>query len=64
MADYLSGLQSFTVQNFAVDEMALKTGEKIQATSDSEIAVQRPNHIEARSAARERASASGTTARR
>lgn len=45
MADYLSGLQSFTVQNFAVDEMALKTGEKIQATSDSDIAVQRPNHI-------------------
>ena len=45
MADYLSGLKSFTVQNFAVDEMALKTGEKIQATSDSEIAVQRPNHI-------------------
>ena len=28
MADYLSGLKSFTVQNFAVDEMALKTGEK------------------------------------
>ena len=45
MADYLSGLKSFTVQNFAVDEMALKTGEKIQATSDSDIAVQRPNHI-------------------
>ena len=45
MADYLSGLQSFTVQNFAVDEMALKTGEKIQATSDSDIAVQRPNRI-------------------
>jgi len=45
MADYLSGLQNFTVQNFAVDEMALKTGEKIQATSDSDIAVQRPNHI-------------------
>lgn len=45
MADYLSGLQSFTVQNFAVDETAFKTGEKIQATSDSEIAVQRPNHL-------------------
>jgi len=45
MSDYLSGLKTFTVQNFAVDEMALKTGEKIQATSDSDIAVQRPNHI-------------------
>jgi len=45
MADYLSGLQRFTVQNFAVDEMALKTGEKIQATSDSIITVQRPNHL-------------------
>ena len=45
MADYLGGLQSFTVQNFAVDEMALKTGEKIQATSDSDIAVQRPDHL-------------------
>jgi hypothetical protein len=45
MAEYLAGLQTFTVQNFAVDEMALKSGEKIQATSDSEIAVQRPNHM-------------------
>ncbi len=45
MADYLGGLKSFTVQNFAVDEMALKTGEKIQATSDSDIAVQRPDHL-------------------
>jgi hypothetical protein len=45
MADYLSGLQSFTVQNFAVDEMTMKSGEKIQATSDSEITVQRPNHM-------------------
>ena len=45
MSDYLSGLQSFTVQNFAVDETSMKTGEKIQATSDSEITVQRPNHM-------------------
>ncbi len=45
MADFLSGLQSFTVQNFAVDEMAMKTGEKIQATSDSEVTVQRPNRM-------------------
>ncbi len=45
MSDYLSGLQSFTVQNFAVDETTMKSGEKIQATSDSEITVQRPNHM-------------------
>jgi hypothetical protein len=45
MTDYLGGLQSFTVQNFAVDETAMKSGEKIQATSDSEITVQRPNHM-------------------
>lgn len=45
MADYLAGLQSFTVQNFAVDESTLKSGEKIQVTSDSDIAVQRPNHL-------------------
>jgi hypothetical protein len=45
MTDYLSGLQSFTVRNFAVDEMTLKTGEKIQMTSDSDIAVQRPNRL-------------------
>lgn len=45
MSEYLSGLQSFSVQNFAVDETTMKTGEKIQATSDSEITVQRPNHM-------------------
>ena len=45
MTDYLAGLQSFTVQNFAVDETTMKSGEKIQATSDSEITVQRPNHM-------------------
>jgi len=45
MTEYLAGLQSFTVQNFAVDETAMKSGEKIQATSDSEITVQRPNHM-------------------
>jgi hypothetical protein len=45
MADYVAGLQSFTVQNFAVDEMTMKSGEKIQATSDSNITVQRPNHL-------------------
>ena len=45
MSDYLAGLQSFSVQNFAVDETAMKSGEKIQATSDLEITVQRPNHM-------------------
>jgi hypothetical protein len=45
MTDYLASLQSFTVQNFAVDEKTLTTGEKIQVTSDSDIAVQRPNRL-------------------
>ena len=45
MTEYLAGLQSFKVRNFAVDEMTLKSGEKIQATSDSEVAVQRPNRM-------------------
>jgi hypothetical protein len=45
MADYLAGLQSFTVQNFAVDERTLKSGEKIQVTGDSDVAVQRPNRL-------------------
>jgi hypothetical protein len=45
MADSLGGLQNFTVQSFVVDEMALKTGEKIQTTGDSELAVQRPNRM-------------------
>lgn len=45
MSDYLSGLQTFTVHNFAVDETTMKSGEKIQATSDSEVTVQRPNHM-------------------
>ena len=45
MTDYLSGLQSFKVHNFAVDETAMKSGEKIQATSDSEIIVQRPDRM-------------------
>jgi len=45
MAEYLAGLQTFTVQNFAVDEKTLKSGEKIQVTSDSDVAVQRPNHL-------------------
>jgi hypothetical protein len=45
MTDYLAGLQSFKVNNFAVDETAMKSGEKIQATSDSEIIVQRPDRM-------------------
>jgi hypothetical protein len=45
MTDYLAGLQSFTVQTFAVDEVSMKSGEKIQSTSDSELTVQRPNHL-------------------
>lgn len=45
MADYLSGLQSFTVKTGVSDEVSLKSGEKIQMMSNAEIAVQRPNHL-------------------
>jgi hypothetical protein len=45
MTDYLAGLQSFTLRSSVVDEVAMKSGEKIQSTSDSDIAVQRPNKL-------------------
>ncbi len=45
MTDYVSGLKSFIVESSAVDEQALVSGEKIQRTSDSEVAVQRPNRV-------------------
>jgi hypothetical protein len=47
MADYLAGLHSFTVQSSSIDQATMKTGEKIQATSDMDVAVQRPNHLRA-----------------
>jgi hypothetical protein len=45
MTDYLAGLHSFTVESSAVDEVALKSGEKIQTMSDSDVTVERPNHL-------------------
>jgi hypothetical protein len=45
MTDFLAGLKSFTVTSFAVDENALSSGQKLQRTTDSEIAVQRPDHL-------------------
>jgi hypothetical protein len=45
MTDYLAALPSFTVQTSAVDEVALKTGEKLQMLSDSEVTVERPNRL-------------------
>jgi hypothetical protein len=45
MTDYVAGLKSFTVESSAVDETALASGEKIQKTSDSEVAVMRPNKV-------------------
>jgi hypothetical protein len=45
MADYISGLQSFTVRTAVTDEVALKSGQKIEIMSNAEIAVQRPNRL-------------------
>jgi hypothetical protein len=45
MTDYLAGLQSFTVRTSVMDETALKTGEKIQTMSGSNISVARPNRL-------------------
>lgn len=45
MADYMAGLQTFTVQTSSIDQATMKTGEKIQSTSDLDIAVQRPNRM-------------------
>jgi hypothetical protein len=45
MTDYLASLPSFTVQSSSIDQATMKSGEKIQATSDLDIAVQRPNRL-------------------
>ena len=45
MTDYLASLQSFSVQTTSIDQATLKTGEKIQATSDLDVTVQRPNRL-------------------
>jgi hypothetical protein len=45
MTDYLASLQSFTVQSSSVDEVVLKTGQKIQFANDSLVSVKRPNRL-------------------
>jgi hypothetical protein len=45
MSDYVSGLQSFRVESAAADEVVLKSGEKQQSLSDSQLAVKRPNML-------------------
>jgi hypothetical protein len=45
MTDYLASLQIFTVQSAALDEVVLKSGQKIQLASESQVSVQRPNRL-------------------
>jgi hypothetical protein len=45
MTDYLASLQSFRVKSSAKDEVVLKSGQKIDLSSQSETSVQRPNKL-------------------
>jgi hypothetical protein len=45
MTDYLASLQSFRVLSAAKDEVVLKSGQKIDLSSQSETSVQRPNKL-------------------
>jgi hypothetical protein len=45
MTNYLAGLQSFSVQSSAVDEVVLPSGQKIQVATESLVSVQRPNRL-------------------
>jgi len=45
MTDYLASLSSFRVQSAAVDEVVLKSGQKLQLASESMVSVQRPNRL-------------------
>jgi hypothetical protein len=45
MTDYLASLQSFRVRSTAKDEVVLKSGQKIDLSSQSETSVQRPNKL-------------------
>src|SRR5579863_5605560 len=45
MTDYLASLQSFTVQSSSLDEVVLKTGQKIQIANESLVSVKRPNRL-------------------
>jgi hypothetical protein len=45
MTDYLASLQSFRVDSSALDEVVLKSGQKIQLASESQVSVERPNRL-------------------
>jgi hypothetical protein len=45
MTNYLAGLQSFKVESSAIDEVVLKSGQKLALASDSVVTVQRPNKL-------------------
>jgi hypothetical protein len=45
MTDSLAGLQSFTVQSSSVDEVVLKTGQKVQLVNESLVSVRRPDRL-------------------
>ena len=45
MTDYLASLQSFRVNSSAVDEVVLKSGQKLQLASESQVSVVRPNRL-------------------
>jgi hypothetical protein len=45
MTDYLASLQSFRVNSSAVDEVVLKSGQKLQLASESQVSVMRPNRL-------------------
>jgi hypothetical protein len=45
MTDYLESLQSFRVKGAAKDEVVLKSGQKLDLSSESETSVMRPNRL-------------------
>ncbi|MGZ3441653.1 MAG: DUF2092 domain-containing protein [Polyangia bacterium] len=45
MSDELASLRSFRVDADAVDEVVLKSGQKLQQISESKVAVKRPNRL-------------------
>jgi hypothetical protein len=45
MSDYLSGLQTFSFAAEHATEVVLKSGEKLEFLADSNVTVQRPNHL-------------------
>jgi hypothetical protein len=45
MTDYMASLRSFRVQSSAKDEVVLKSGQKIDLSSQSQTSVQRPNKL-------------------